>query len=148
VGVRYWSFFRDRKGICAPDAGKGGIINVASATAFSPMPYWSNYAASKSYLLHFSEGFGYEMKATGVDVLAVCPGATRTEFAAVAGINPSGMEVRRVVATGLKYLGRKPRVIVGLNNRIITVIMRFFSLNMQLKIGAKVVQGMQIHPVK
>jgi len=125
--------------------GNGGIINVASASAFLPMPFWTNYAASKAYLLHFSEGLGYELRKKGVDVLALCPGSTRTEFSKVAGTTSGGMEPNQVVELGLKKLGKQPVAIAGFSNKIISFISRFFSRKLLTKIGAGVVQGFMVH---
>jgi short-subunit dehydrogenase len=58
----------------------GGIINLASNAAFQPLPYMATYAASKAFVLHFSEALGFELKARGVHVMAVCPGPTATSF--------------------------------------------------------------------
>jgi short-subunit dehydrogenase len=60
--------------------GTGGIINLASNSAFQPLPYMATYAAAKAYVLHFSEALGFELKGRGVHVMAVCPGPTATNF--------------------------------------------------------------------
>jgi uncharacterized protein len=65
--------------------GRGGIINVASQMAFQPMPYFAAYAASKAFLLSFSEALAEELRSTGVRVTAVAPGFVSTEFTGVAG---------------------------------------------------------------
>jgi short-subunit dehydrogenase len=57
-----------------------GIINVASVVGFQPMPYWTTYAATKAFVLSFSEGIAHELRASGVRVLAVCPGMMKTEL--------------------------------------------------------------------
>lgn len=67
------------------DRGHGGIINVASVAAFQPVAFMSVYAASKAYVLHFSESLWAEVRDRGVTVLALCPGTTETEFFDVAG---------------------------------------------------------------
>ena len=121
--------------------GKGGVINVASASAFQPIPYWSNYAASKAYLLHLSDGLWFELKDKGVDVLALCPGATETEFYKRAGIKRTGVEASEVVRTGIKNLGAKPTVVVGLNNQLITYILKFFPKRLVLKIASAVIKN-------
>ena len=126
------------------ERGKGGIINVASAAAFLPMPFWTNYSASKAYLLHLSEGLWFELRGKGVDVLALCPGATKTEFSKVAGTKESGMKTSDVVKKGLQSLGKKTTAVAGLNNRAILFILNFFSRNTLIKIGAKVVKGKAI----
>lgn len=64
---------------------RGQIINVASILAFMPTPYLATYAATKAFVLHFSEALAHELRGTGVSVLASCPGAAKTEFSRVAG---------------------------------------------------------------
>lgn len=68
-------------------ARQGGVINVASTAAFQPLPYMAGYAATKAYVLAFTEGLAGELRGTGVRATALCPGATRTEFTAVADIS-------------------------------------------------------------
>jgi len=124
------------------DRGKGGIINVASAVAFFPMPFWTSYAASKSCLLSFSMGLNGELQSKGVDVLALCPGATETGFAQRAGISFSGMKVETVVSTALSSLGRKPVVVVGAVNWLMTTIMKWLPLSWTATMGKMAVKGM------
>src|SRR5262249_46575224 len=59
---------------------RAGIINIASVTGFQPMPFWTTYAASKAFILSFTEGIAYELKDSGVRVLAICPGMMKTEL--------------------------------------------------------------------
>ncbi|HEV2080140.1 MAG TPA: SDR family oxidoreductase [Allosphingosinicella sp.] len=103
---------------------RGGILNIASTAAFQPGPGFAVYFATKAYVLSFSEALHQELKGTGVKVSALCPGPTRTEFGAVAG-----MTVRRfdrisadaagVVAAGLHGLDRNKAVVIpGLTNKI------------------------------
>src|SRR4051812_49073494 len=58
----------------------GAIVNVSSLAAFLPMPNFVTYAATKAYLLSFSEGLRTELRGTGVRVQALCPGFTHTGF--------------------------------------------------------------------
>lgn len=60
------------------------IINIASSVAFAPMPGYTVYAATKSYVLHFSIALGEELRSRGIAVTAVCPGPVATEFFDVA----------------------------------------------------------------
>jgi short-subunit dehydrogenase len=64
---------------------RGGVINVASNSAFQPVPYMAVYAATKAFVLHFSEAVAEEVAADGVTVMALCPGATATDFWHLAG---------------------------------------------------------------
>jgi short-subunit dehydrogenase len=65
--------------------GQGTIINVSSLSAFAPVPYMATYAATKAFVLSFSEAIASELRGTGVTVMALCPGPVRTEFQRVAG---------------------------------------------------------------
>ncbi|MGB3480936.1 MAG: SDR family oxidoreductase [Mycobacterium sp.] len=60
--------------------GSGGIINIASVAAFLPMPFQSTYAASKAFVLSFSESLAEELRGTGVHVMASHPGPIDTGF--------------------------------------------------------------------
>lgn len=62
------------------ERGSGAVLNVASTAAFQPMPRQAVYAATKAFVLSFSNAIGKELKDTGVSVTALCPGPTRTEF--------------------------------------------------------------------
>jgi short-subunit dehydrogenase len=69
----------------------GSIINIASTAAFQALPYFGVYAATKAFVLSFSESLWYEGKPLGIRVLGVCPGPTATEFFKVADF-PEGMK--------------------------------------------------------
>lgn len=58
----------------------GAIVNIASVTAFVPEMFPGAYAATKSYMVTFTQGLAVELKPHGVKVQAVLPGATRTEI--------------------------------------------------------------------
>jgi uncharacterized protein len=62
------------------ERGRGTVINIASTAAFQPMPKSATYAASKAFVLNFSEAIHQELRGTGATVTAVCPGPVRTEF--------------------------------------------------------------------
>jgi uncharacterized protein len=74
------------------EKGRGGVINIASTAAFQPLPGSAVYAASKAFVLSFSEAIRTELRGSGVTVTAVCPGPVKTEFTEVAGVG--GVEER------------------------------------------------------
>jgi short-subunit dehydrogenase len=108
------------------ERGRGRIINVASNAAFQPVPFLTIYAATKAFVLSFSEGLATECEGTGVTVQALCPGLTKTEFLEVAETHTQGLLVNRmpamtaeqVVRVSLKALDRgRVRVVPGASNR-------------------------------
>lgn len=62
------------------ERGHGAVLNVASTAAFQPLPRQSVYAATKAYVLSFSQAMSKELAGTGVSMTVLCPGPTRTEF--------------------------------------------------------------------
>ena len=74
------------------ERARGSVINIASTAAFQPLPGSAVYAATKSFVLSFSEAIRTELRGSGVSVTAVCPGPIRTEFTDVAGVG--GIEDR------------------------------------------------------
>jgi uncharacterized protein len=74
------------------EKSRGTVINIASTAAFQPLPGSAVYAASKAFVLSFSEAIRTELRGSGVTVTAVCPGPVRTEFMESAGAG--GVEER------------------------------------------------------
>ncbi len=111
------------------ERGYGKILNLGSTGSFQPCPLDAVYCAGKAYVLHFSEGIAEELSGTGVTVTALCPGATRTNFAKRANIEDIRlfrgfvMDARTVAEIGYKALMRGKRVArqVGINHRICVV---------------------------
>ena len=98
------------------DGARAGVVTVSSIAAFAPLPMFATYAATKTFELSFSEALAEEMKREPVDILAVCPGATRTDFFNRAkmpgGMMPGYEEPEAVARKGLGALGRR-RVLVS-----------------------------------
>ena len=69
----------------------GTIINVGSTGSYQPIPYMSTYAATKAYVLFFSEGLHEEAKSYGVTVTCLTPGPVKTEFQEVSGVRAESM---------------------------------------------------------
>jgi short-subunit dehydrogenase len=87
----------------------GAIINVASMAAYQPVPYNATYAATKAFVLNFSEALHEEAKRHGITVTCLCPGPVRTEFQHVAGIKPERMRGKLL----LRYMaGTNPADVV------------------------------------
>ena len=126
----------------------GSIINVASIAAFQPMPYLSMYAATKAFVLSFSEALWAENKNLGIGVLCLCPGPTESDFFAVAEFpkamaSSSGQKLvpaAEVVRDALKALDKNESNVVtgGVPNQIIANLPRLMPRELLVKSVEKV----------
>ncbi|MCA9751722.1 MAG: SDR family oxidoreductase [bacterium] len=97
---------------------RGVVLNVASTAGFAPVPWMGTYAATKAYLISWTHSLATELAGTGVQVAALCPGSTATNFHAVSGA--AGRRPRtgpqqtasQVAEECLRGLDRKQRIIV------------------------------------
>ncbi|MCE2863919.1 MAG: SDR family NAD(P)-dependent oxidoreductase, partial [Opitutaceae bacterium] len=103
----------------------GAIINVASVVAYLPTPFCATYGASKAFLLNWSHALGEELRGSGVRVLALSPGTTRTGFFEGTGatrpeaIAVQGMAPDDVVAGALRALAAgRASFVPGIGNRL------------------------------
>jgi hypothetical protein len=95
---------------------RGAVIMVSSLLGWMPSPYEALYGATKAFDLALGQALWAELKGAGVDVVTVCPGATKTEFFEVSGYDTG--EAKRmmrlastpeqIVNIALRGLGRKP----------------------------------------
>lgn len=96
------------------ERNRGGIINIASLSAFQPQAYSAVYAATKSFVLLFSEALWLELAPRGVHVLAVCPGPVVTSFFERIGSKPppEAISAERAIAETLRAFDKKQAVLV------------------------------------
>jgi uncharacterized protein len=110
---RFLAPMRERK--------SGSIINVASTAGFQPVPFMATYAATKAFVLSFSEALWEENRPHGVKVMALCPGVTDTNFFEASRMQRPPARISQttedVVDTALRGLARgKSHVISGWTN--------------------------------
>ena len=108
---------------------------------------WGTYAASKSYDLLLAEALAFELKQHNIDVMALCPGSTRTEFANYQGFLAKlfVMNLDDVVRGALKNVGRKSVHVAGLINRINVFSVRFMPRRLAAMIFSRIVRDMVRH---
>ena len=124
---------------------QGAILNISSIAAFQPLPYLSTYAATKAFVLSFSEALWAENRSTGVKIMAVCPGPTESNFSEVAEFPHSqnqkikSVSARQVVKETLKALEQDHSTVVtgGLGNQVIANLSRFFPRETVLNLVEK-----------
>lgn len=119
---------------------KGKILNVASTGSFAPGPFTAVYYATKAYVLSLSEALYKELKPYNITVTALCPGATRTNFAKNAGKKdvPGAMEpsiVAKIAYNGL--INNKRVVIPGIANKMLIRLPRNLVSTMNFKMQKK-----------
>ncbi len=118
----------------------GTIINVSSVAGFLPIPYIAEYAATKAFLLSFSEALAEEVRESGVSIQACCPGYTETNFHNTAGYhprNPIGPQtVSQVVQTSLEAIEKKqPRVTIGWQGWLSDRLTRFLPRTLMIRMA-------------
>ncbi len=97
--------------------GRGAIVNIASTAAYAPAPYNAAYAASKAFVLSFTQALWFETRGTGVRVVAVSPGSVETPMNPGRGVGKRSPE--QVADTVMRALrGRAPAVVDGRVNAV------------------------------
>jgi uncharacterized protein YndB with AHSA1/START domain len=126
----------------------GGILNVASTIAFQPAPYQAVYAASKAFVLSFSQALWAEARAAGVTVTALCPRPTRTSFVDALGAEVGHTAIYRwlaapepVIEAGLRALDKGQAVVIpGLRNKVIAASGRFMPREWLALVSARLLR--------
>ena len=124
----------------------GGVINISSLASFQPIPYFSMYAASKAFVTSFTLGLHEEYSDSGIKILGVCPGYTKTNFNKRAQMDSrpvSGylMSSQEVVDQSLKAYEKGNFLIInGRINRFVKKIMSFLPTKLSLKLSKLVIK--------
>lgn len=123
---------------------RGGVIQVASTAAFQPVPFMAVYAASKAFVLSFSEALWAEYRERGVRVLALCPGATDTPFFARAGEAAAfgkKAQAEDVVRVGLEAFEKnRSHVVHGAGNYFTSLLSRWATREFTARLSAKLMR--------
>ncbi len=122
---------------------KGHIINIASMAAFQAVPNFAAYAASKAYVMHFSEAIAHELKNDNVKVTVINPGATQSEFAKTAGFKkdklfskaPTSRDLAVFIYASMKK--EKVNAIHGFKNKVLVFTSRTVPRKILTAVTAK-----------
>lgn len=127
--------------------GYGRVINVASLAGHVPGPAGHTlYAASKAYLIKFSQSLALENHAAGVHVCALCPGFTWSEFHDVTGTRDKmnrlpgflWLSAEEVVRQGIAAVERGEAVYIpGRVNRAIKTLVQLLPDRLAMRLSAR-----------
>ncbi|HEV2836506.1 MAG TPA: SDR family oxidoreductase [Pyrinomonadaceae bacterium] len=125
---------------------QGTIINVASTAGFQAVPFMATYAATKAFVLSFSEALWEENRSHGIRVLTLCPGVTETNFFAAAKIDRPPMRTvqtaEEVVDAALRGLRRgRSTIISGWANFLTVEAERLFPRSFVTKVAGKALRS-------
>lgn len=133
----------------------GVVINVASTASFQPTAFMATYGASKAFVLNWSLALNEEWRGTGVRTLAVCPGATATEFYLRAGLQKGSvskslsMECDEVVTMALEALAAgRAQIVTGWKNKISALAGSFPSRPLAARFAAMVLKRFRLKQVQ
>lgn len=131
------------------ERGSGGVLNVGSLASFEPGPGMATYAATKAFVLSFTESVREEVRGTGVRVTCLCPGFTRTGFQARAGVRTQGLrgpmwhDPAKVATIGWSgFRADRAVVVPGALNQVAAFGVRLVPRSAVRRLSAAVVRGL------
>jgi short-subunit dehydrogenase len=126
----------------------GRVINVASLAGLVPAPAGHTlYAASKAFVIRFSEALAHEVKASGIHVTALCPGFTLSEFHDRTGTRESVSRLPRWMWMDAAVVARQgydavmmgiPVYVNGPVNRAIAALVKYLPDKVVIAVGKSV----------
>ncbi|HEV7732334.1 MAG TPA: SDR family oxidoreductase [Candidatus Binatia bacterium] len=125
---------------------RGVVMNVSSVGGYLPSPYMATYTATKAFVLTFSEGIAAELADTGVHVLCVCPGITRTEFQETAHVDTRDIpsmawqSADEVADEAVRAVGKGAVVVNGVLNRMMVNTLKFVPRSLVTRIAAGLIK--------
>lgn len=125
---------------------RGTIINVSSAASFQPVPFMATYAATKAFVTSFSQAIAEENRPYGIQVMALCPGSTKTNFFAASGIDrpiefKGQQTVDEVVETAMRAVkSGKTTAVSGIANKIGALLGTYVPTSLSTRMMAKMLR--------
>jgi short-subunit dehydrogenase len=141
VAITHWYLqgMRERK--------RGLILNVSSAAGFQPLPFMATYAATKAFVTSFSEAIAEENRPFGIQVLALCPGSTKTNFFAASNIDrpmkiKGQQTAEEVVETAMRAIGSgRTKIVSGFANYVGSILGGYLPSAVVTRVMAKTMRS-------
>jgi short-subunit dehydrogenase len=131
------------------EQNSGYIMNVASTAAFQAGPLMAVYYATKAFVLSFTEAIANEIADTNINIIALCPGPTKSNFIERANLGKAKMfkylaspSSKKVAEFGYNALLNNNTVAIeGILNKILAFSNRFITRKMSVSIVRKLQDG-------
>ncbi len=127
---------------------RGGVTNGASTAGFQPVPTLATYAATKAFVLSFTEALWAETEGSGVRVMTLCPGPTETRFLGTAAsteqfLTRGRQSADHVAGVSLHHFERshRPTFIPGAANRLLASGYRIMPRAMMAHLAERTVRA-------
>lgn len=120
--------------------GNGSVIFVGSILGYSPTPYSALYSSLKSFYINFIFALEYELRGTGVEILLINPGATRSSFKGIEQNPNRKRSAEQVVETALGALAGKVSKIDGRKNQFLTILLRSLPKKISAAVKGKFIK--------
>lgn len=127
----------------------GIVVNVASSAALQPLPGMAAYAASKAFVLSYSEAAGQELADTPVRIITVCPGGTDTGFQAASGVKRiegerlmPAADVAAVILAAIRR-GNSTTILVGGRTKVMALLARALPRRLVVRLWGRLMSSMR-----
>jgi uncharacterized protein len=119
--------------------GGGTILNIASTFSFRPVPFWTVYSATKTFILNFTLSLAEEYRSDNIQFSVLCPSATETEFDNKAGLvrksHKGKFNPNNLARFALGQLRKnKTLIIPGLKNKLKYFMTRLLPFSLIVKL--------------
>ena len=126
---------------------RGTLINIASSSAFQPLPYMAAYTASKAFMLNFSQSITGE-NIGNTEIITVSPSGTATGFQDSAGVRSKKgeklLDPDLVASRIVSLIGKGSRnVVIGRSGKLMHLASRILPVNMQIKLWEYLMRKMR-----
>lgn len=125
----------------------GKILNIGSIGGFQPVPTLNIYAATKAFVLSFSNALHYEYKHKNISVSVLCPGPFHSNFMSVANMEKSNnfkgnlMTAGQIAQIGYRGLMKnKPVIIPGFMNKLFYILGGLVPDKLRMAMAAKMIE--------
>jgi short-subunit dehydrogenase len=125
---------------------KGVVMNISSVGGYLPSPYMATYPGTKAFVLSFSEGIAAELAGTGVEVLCVCPGVSRTAFEETAKVDVGDVPsiawqtADQVADEAVRAVGKGAVIVNGIINKVMINTLKFVPRSIVTRVAAGLIK--------